>query len=132
MGLSVIKATLRLTTKNIVAAVNAIRKWKAKPSAAVAPPPLNDGGPSQPAAIPCSRRDGFTPLGHQVMKAAVMSMHPQSKPAKKMAGNAREGCAPAAAWVEEVMLGVPGGCDATLSGYVVFSNPALRDIFTKS
>jgi len=98
---------LRLATKNTEAAVKAIKKWNARPSATVAVPPLNDAGPSQPAAIPCRRREGFTPFGHQVMKAAVMSMQPERKPAKKMAGNAREVCVPAAACIEEVMLAFP-------------------------
>jgi hypothetical protein len=32
----------------------------------------------------------LTPFGHQVMKAAVMSMQPQRSPAMKIAANARE------------------------------------------
>jgi hypothetical protein len=98
------KVTLRLATKNTVAAVNAIRKWNAKPSAAVAVPPLNEAGPSQPAAIACRRREGFTPLGHQVMKAAVISKHPHRKPAKKMARNGRDVCVPETARFEDLKL----------------------------
>jgi hypothetical protein len=39
-------------------AEKAIRKWKAKPRAAVGIPPLNESGPSQPAATPCRRQVG--------------------------------------------------------------------------
>ncbi len=53
------------------------------------------GRPSKPLAMPWSNRRGETPLGAQVMKAAVMSIAPQRTPAARMAGRhegAHRGC----------------------------------------
>src|SRR5262245_5974544 len=68
-----------------------MKKCSAAPRVAVAIPPLNDSGPSNPLATDCKTLLGLLPLSNpQARKAWLMSSTPQAKPAQKMARNARE------------------------------------------
>src|SRR6476660_1322868 len=71
--------------------MNAIRKCRKSPSAAVFAPPWNDLGPSSPEATDWKIRIGskwfWIP---QAMQACVMSKTPQASPPQKMARKALE------------------------------------------
>jgi hypothetical protein len=64
----------------------------------------------------------LTPLGHQVMKAAEMSMTPQSRPAEIMAAKARE-------LFVSVYAGVEGGKPTLLVASAILADAmAIPDV----
>src|SRR6266446_4845353 len=66
-----------------------MKKWSARPRAAVAIPPSYDLVPSNPAAIPCNPCCSATPRCHQITNADEMSKIPTTTPAVTIARSAR-------------------------------------------
>src|SRR5205809_1447858 len=67
-----------------------MKKWSARPRAAVAIPPVYDLVPSNPAAIPCNPCCSATPRCHQIINADEISKTPTTTPAVTIARSGRK------------------------------------------
>src|SRR5204863_9264962 len=65
-----------------------MKKWSARPKAAVAIPPSYDLVPGNPAAIPCNPCCSAKPRCHQITNADEMSKIPTTTPAVTIARSA--------------------------------------------
>src|SRR5262249_8207215 len=74
------KLSFGLAAKKTADAEPATRKCDRRPGPALAKPPLDEAGPSQPEAMNCRTLIGLAPRSPLFTKAAVRSSTPQSRP----------------------------------------------------